>query len=97
VPGIEGGTFNLGVGSEITIRSLVDEILSILDIQANVVVETQRLRPEKSEVKELISDNSLARKTLGWGPKVNLHQGLERTIAWIKENIQRYRPQEYAV
>jgi NAD dependent epimerase/dehydratase len=97
VAGIEGDTFNLGVGSEITIGNLVEEILSILDIDVKVVVETQRLRPEKSEVKQLISDNSQARKCLGWEPKVSLHTGLSQTIVWIKENIQRYRPQEYAV
>lgn len=95
--GIEGKTINLGVGSEITIRDLVKEIISILDTQVNVVVETQRLRPEKSEVQQLISDNSLARSCLGWEPQVNLHEGLSRTIEWIKENIQRYRPQEYTV
>jgi NAD dependent epimerase/dehydratase len=97
VAGIEGKTFNLGVGSEITIRDLVKEIISILDTQVEVAVETQRLRPEKSEVKQLISDNSLARSCLGWEPQVNFHEGLSRTIGWIKENIQHYRPQEYAV
>jgi NAD dependent epimerase/dehydratase len=97
VEGIEGGTFNLGVGSEITIHDLVTEILSILDTEVEVVVETQRLRPEKSEVQRLISDNSLARKCLGWEPKVNLHEGLNRTIDWIKANIQHFHPQEYSV
>jgi dTDP-glucose 4,6-dehydratase len=96
LPGIEGETFNLGSGSEISVRDLVKEILSILDLQVDVIVEAQRLRPEKSEVQRLISDNRLARKRLGWEPQISLPEGLGRTIQWIKENIQRYRPQEYA-
>jgi dTDP-glucose 4,6-dehydratase len=96
-PGIEGETINLGVGREITIGDLLKEILSILDRQVQVVVESQRLRPEKSEVQRLISDNRLARERLSWEPQVSLRDGLVQTIAWIEENIQRYHPKEYAV
>jgi len=49
------------------------------------VVTPERLRPGKSEVLRLISDNRLARERLGWSPQVGLDDGLDRTIAWISK------------
>jgi dTDP-glucose 4,6-dehydratase len=97
VEGIEGGTFNLGVGSEITIGELVEAVVALMNKKIDVVVDEARLRPEKSEVQRLISDNRLARERLGWEPRVSLNAGLAMTIEWIERNIQRYRPRQYTV
>ena len=93
--GIEGETFNLGVGSEIRIGDLAAEILSLLDMQKEIKVTPIRLRPGKSEVQRLISDNSRARNRLGWMPRVSLRQGLAETIEWIAANLCLYRPERY--
>ena len=61
------------------------------------VVDEERLRPEKSEVQRLLSDNRLAFERLGWQPKVDLHQGLIETIDWIRAHLSRYRPDEYHI
>ena len=94
-PGIEGQTFNLGVGQDIRIGDLANEILSLLGRPMPVELDAERLRPERSEVQRLISDYSRARDRLGWSPRVGLREGLERTIVWIAEHLDRYRPQEY--
>jgi dTDP-glucose 4,6-dehydratase len=39
----------------------------------------------------LLSDNTLARKTLGWVPEVSLDDGLDQTIDWIKTHLDFYR------
>jgi dTDP-glucose 4,6-dehydratase len=96
-PGIEGETINLGVGSEIRIGDLADEILSLLGKSVEIKVDSERLRPEKSEVQRLISDNSLARERLGWAPKVGLREGLSRTIDWISEHLHHYHPEQYQI
>jgi NAD dependent epimerase/dehydratase len=95
--GIEGSTFNLGAGMEIRIGDLVQEIVSLLDKPVEIVVEPARLRPEKSEVQRLLSDNRLARERLGWTPQVPLRLGLKNTIDWIKQHLDRYRPNLYQV
>jgi dTDP-glucose 4,6-dehydratase len=56
-----------------------------------------RLLPQKSEVNRLLSDNSLAQARLGWSPHVSLNDGLEKTISWIKENLNHYRLGVYEV
>lgn len=96
-PNIEGKTINLGVGSEIQIHELADEVMSILGKSAEIIVDQERLRPVKSEVNRLVSDNRLARELLGWLPKVDLHQGLLKTIEWISSNIDFYHNQNYRI
>lgn len=88
---VEGGTFNLGTGTEITIGCLAEKIIQKVGTPAKVRVDPLRLRPQKSEVMRLLSDNSLARARLGWEPSIGLDEGLDRTIMWIKENLDRYR------
>jgi len=94
-PGIDGETFNLGSGSEVSIRELTEDILALTGSQARVVVDEERLRPEKSEVLRLLADNSKARRVLGWEPKVGLREGLTQTIAWVRAHMDFYRPGRY--
>lgn len=95
VAGVEGGVFNLGTGSEIRIGEIAERIALKVGHQVEIVVEPQRLRPEKSEVLRLISDNRLARDKLGWEPLVSLDEGLDKTIAWMRLHMDLYRPGQY--
>lgn len=97
VPGIEGETFNLGFGSEIQIKALVEEVVAIIGKPVDIQVEATRLRPVKSEVQRLISDNSFARERLGWTPKITLHEGLIKTIEWTRENLHAYNAHQYQI
>ena len=90
-----GGTFNLGTGSEIRVGELAEKIISATGTQARVQVEALRLRPDKSEVLRLISDNSLAKQSLGWSPRFSLDEGLGRTIAWIRDHLDMYKVGKY--
>jgi NAD dependent epimerase/dehydratase len=93
--GIEGGIFNLGTGVEISIRDLVGEIMAILGRQLNIRQDPSRMRPDRSEVRRLLSDNSWAKERLGWFPKVSLREGLTECVIWISNNKEFYRPQNY--
>jgi NAD dependent epimerase/dehydratase len=94
-PGVEGETFNLGTGSEVKIIELAQEIISQLKKDIKIEVAASRLRPEKSEVQRLLSDNQLAHTRLGWQPQVPLQQGLAQTIEWVKKHLDLYRPEIY--
>jgi NAD dependent epimerase/dehydratase len=97
ISGIEGEAINLGSGYEIQIGELAQEIISLIGKPVEIVVDPNRLRPEKSEVQRLLSDNSKAKKVLGWEPQVTLTQGLEKTIEWIKQNLERYQIGVYEI
>jgi nucleoside-diphosphate-sugar epimerase len=88
---VEGQTYNLGTGSEVTIGELADKIISMIGRPVQIESDTNRLRPEKSEVMRLLSDNRLALQKLNWRPEVDLDEGLRSTIAWIQEHMQHYR------
>jgi dTDP-glucose 4,6-dehydratase len=62
-----------------------------------VAVDEQRLRPEKSEVTRLLADASKAKRLAGWEARVPIDEGLRRTVDWIRQHIDLYRPEDYAV
>jgi NAD dependent epimerase/dehydratase len=94
---VEGQEFNLGTGNEISIGELAREIIDLVGRPVEIVVDPERLRPEKSEVQRLLSDNSRARQHLGWEPKVSLREGLSETISWIADHLDWYNPDQYQV
>lgn len=91
VPGIEGQVLNLGTGQEIKIGELARKIIARSGRRVEIVTDIQRLRPHASEVLRLLSDNSLAVKSLGWQPSVSLDDGLAQTMDWIKVHLDHYR------
>jgi NAD dependent epimerase/dehydratase len=96
-PAALGQTINIGTGREISIGELAARILQMLGKDLPIICEDQRVRPDKSEVERLCADNRVARELLGWEPRVTLEEGLRRTIAWLQENNERYKPGVYAV
>jgi len=88
---VEGQVFNLGTGEEISIGDLATKIIRLIGKPVDIMVEHERLRPESSEVLRLVSGNSLAAQRLGWEPEFTLDQGLEHTIAWIRDHLERYQ------
>jgi NAD dependent epimerase/dehydratase len=96
-PGVEGDTFNLGSGQEVSVGDLARQILAQVGREAHIEVDPARLRPEKSEVERLLSDNRLAGERLGWQPQVSLQEGLGRTIAWVRDHLDFYDPGLYQV
>lgn len=97
VPGIEGECINLGVGSEVSIQELTDLIMELVGRTIPIEIEPERIRPNKSEVVRLLSDNRLAKERLDWTPRVHLREGLSQTIAWIRQNLPYYQIGEYQV
>lgn len=96
-PGVEGKTFNIGSGTEISIGDVADRIIRLIDKEIPVIFDATRIRPATSEVGRLICDSSRARAELGWHPAVDLDEGLKRTIEWIGQNLDAYRPEEYSI
>ena len=90
-----GEAINLGTGTTIRIGDLVTMIFKLLNKQPKIITESQRLRPPKSEVLKLQSNNMKARERIGWVPLVSLEEGLRQTISWISDNLPDYQPDEY--
>lgn len=96
-PAAVGRTINLGSGREISIGDLARTIVRMVGRPASIGSEEERTRPAGSEVERLVAANDRARDLLGWEPAVSLEDGLQRTVAWLKKHMERYRPDVYNV
>jgi len=92
-----GESINLGSGREITIGDLAEMIARLAGRPMHIETQSDRLRPEASEVERLLAANEKAGRLLNWEPRVSLESGLETTIEWIEAHMERYRPGVYAV
>jgi dTDP-glucose 4,6-dehydratase len=92
-----GQVINIGSGREIGMLDLANLIISLTGKKVDIVSESQRIRPENSEVERLLCDNSKARELLGWTPKHTLEEGLKATIAYIEANLGRYKADIYNI
>jgi NAD dependent epimerase/dehydratase len=90
-----GEVINIGSNSEISIGNLANKIISLTGKNAEIITDSPRIRPPKSEVERLWCDNTKAKKILKWKPKTPLEEGLKRTIEWISEHINLYKPELY--
>lgn len=77
-----GEAYNGGTGRMVSIGELVETVVKVTGTNKRVVSEQARLRPEKSEVRALLADNSKLRAATTWSPEVSLEEGIQRTIDW---------------
>jgi len=92
-----GEVINVGYGKSVSIGELAEKIVAIVGGQKQIVTEDARVRPEASEVLELLCDHRKAKALLGWEPQVSLEAGLERTVHYIRDNLSLYKPEIYNV
>ncbi len=95
--GLVGQEINLGSGKEVSIEELVNHIALIVGHPIQVLSEQGRKRPPLSEVERLLADTRKAQSLLHWAPQIALEEGLQRSVAWISEHLDWYRPGVYQV
>lgn len=90
-----GEAVHVGSGSERSVGEVAQMIARLMD--RDVVIDTQgeRRRPAASEVERLVCDPSKLCASTGWSPEVDFETGLRRTIAWMDERREHFRPGEY--
>jgi len=88
-----GEEINLASGVEHSVGDIARALIMQINPQAEIVTDADRVRPENSEVERLLGCNKKLRALTGWAPRVDLHEGLEKTITWfrIPENLARYK------
>jgi len=92
-----GQVINVGFGRGISIGQLVETITRVAGSSAEIIEDPQRVRPDKSEVFELLCDNTRARTLLDWKPRISLEDGLKRVMDFIQANPSLYKPALYNV
>ncbi|RUL88944.1 SDR family NAD(P)-dependent oxidoreductase [Tautonia sociabilis] len=90
-----GRAVNIGRGDDVSIGELVERIGSRLGSAIRVESDPARVRPPASEVRRLLAGTAMATELWGWKPAYSLDQGLDETIAWVRENLARFRVDTY--
>jgi len=89
---LKGEVINLGTGHEVSISQIVELLSELTNHKPMVETDPKRVRPDKSEVGRLMSDNRKARELLGWSPKMSgtegLKQGLIETLNWLETQLE---------
>jgi UDP-glucuronate decarboxylase len=81
------GPVNLGNPHEITVRELAERVAALCGKGARI----EYLPLPQDDPKRRCPDISLAKRLLGWEPKVPLEEGLRRTVAYFEELLRRTR------
>jgi NAD dependent epimerase/dehydratase len=90
-----GRAVNIGRGEDIAIGELVETIARRLGRPIAVETDQERYRPAASEVERLLAGTALAQSLWGWKPRYSLEDGLDETIAWVRDHLDRFRVDAY--
>lgn len=77
------GPINLGNPGEFTMLELAEKIIKLTNSKSNIIFKA--LPPDDPRQRQ--PDISLAKKSLGWEPIVNLDDGLKKTIAYFENRL----------
>jgi len=94
---VAGEELNIATRTEISIAGLAGKLIEIINPEAKILREDQRIRPRKSEVERLLGDNTKIKAITKWSHGVTLEQGLKETVKWfsVKENLKIYKSAIY--
>jgi UDP-glucose 4-epimerase len=75
------GRYNIGT----EIETSVNDLVMVLRRAARREFNVEYAPPRPGEVQRIALDVALAKRVLGWSPKVNFEDGIRRTWKWISE------------
>lgn len=79
------GSFNIGTAKETDVNQIYSKIVKALKIKT----EAKHGPAKVGEQKRSCLAWGLAKKQLGWKPKVNLDEGIKKTVAWFQGSYKR--------
>jgi dTDP-glucose 4,6-dehydratase len=98
-----GEVLNIGSNQEISIGETVKILAQIMEVNLEVETDSERLRPEKSEVERLVADNRKVHELAGWEPVYKglegFYRGLQETVEWFRNPTHQrlYKAQYYNI
>lgn len=90
-----GQEINICSGQEISIGDLAAEIIGQINPAARAVCDDQRLRPQNSEVERLLGCNEKLKALTDWQQRYTFAEGIAETIAFLRENLDKYKSHIY--
>jgi NAD dependent epimerase/dehydratase len=94
-----GEEINIATQSEISVGDLAQKLIDIINPNAKIITDNQRIRPANSEVYRLFGSNQKLKSLTDWQMDYTLDEGLKTTIEWFKqeENLKKYKHEIYNI
>lgn len=92
-----GEEINIASQHEISMGELAEEIISQINPSATIVCDEKRVRPKKSEVNRLLGCNTKIHELTNWKQQYSFEEGINQTIAWMRNNMDFYKSDIYNV
>ncbi len=83
--GQPGEVYNIASGRSVTIKEILNMLLSLSDKEIGVEADPKRLRP--SDVENLCGDSSKFTKETGWLPEIPLEDTLRDLLNWWRSRV----------
>ena len=81
---VKGNALNIGGGAQNTLSLL--ELIKIIEKKLNKNIKLSFLKERFGDQKYFVNNLSKVTKLTGWKPKVNINDGINSYIEWIKSN-----------
>jgi nucleoside-diphosphate-sugar epimerase len=81
-PDVEGDTIDLGSGVLVPIRTVVQQLVNIIDSDVKPLLGSV---PDRPMEQVRVADISNTYDKIGWNPGTSLQEGLQRTVDWYRE------------
>lgn len=92
-----GEEINISSGIEISIGDMAKELINQINPKARIILDEDRVRPEKSEVERLLGDNSRLKKLTSWEQRFGFKKGISLTIDFLRNNHEKYKAGIYNI
>lgn len=76
--------YNIGSGQAISMKALLDMMLSMSETEVRIEEDPDRMRP--SDIPIMVADNTKI-KTLGWEPQITLEETIKRIFNWYRKGL----------
>jgi len=78
---ISGEVFNIGLGFPSSVNQLFGDLKKIIRVDVEAIYCSERV----GDVRKSHASIEKAKRLLGWKPKIDFYQGLEKTVKWFRE------------
>ena len=76
-----GEAYNVGTGTSVTITEFAETIVDVTESDSEITHTESR----NGDIRHSEADITAVQTELGYEPTVSLHDGLEQTVAWLRD------------
>lgn len=79
-----GEAFNISTGVDVSVATIIDLVGDLVGAELQVRTDERRLRPEQSEVVQLVGSSAKLQTAYDWEPRTCFGDGLRTLVEWMR-------------